>query len=96
MGIDEDRFIEPIDDSFKCSICLGVFIDPVQVNKVQVEGGFLIFDLKDIAGHVACKECIIKWLRNHNNCPICRRPLKLSDLKPSIVKINQLSVYFNK
>jgi hypothetical protein len=43
MGIDEDRFIEPIDDSFKCSICLGVFIDPVQVNKVQVEGGFLIF-----------------------------------------------------
>lgn len=35
MGIDEERFVEPIDDAYKCSICLGVFLDPVQVTNKQ-------------------------------------------------------------
>ena len=43
MGIDEERFIEPIDDSFKCSICLSVFLDPVEVNYKLNQGFIKIF-----------------------------------------------------
>jgi hypothetical protein len=31
MGLDEERFIEPIDENLKCSICLAIFLDPVEV-----------------------------------------------------------------
>jgi len=41
-------------------------------------------DLKEKAtllpcGHLYDKDCIEKWLKQHNQCPICRKELKSED-----------------
>src|SRR5688572_21250294 len=45
MGLDVNRFPEPVDDEFKCSICLNVLVNPIHGN----------------CGHVFCRECIFEW-----------------------------------
>ncbi|KAM9972848.1 hypothetical protein ACTFIR_012218 [Dictyostelium discoideum] len=46
-----------IDDSFTCPICLKLLVDARQGCS---------------EGHVFCNNCITSWLKNKNNCPVCR------------------------
>lgn len=73
MGLDINRFPEPVDDEFKCSICCGVLDDPVN----------------GTCGHVFCRVCIITWLdrsqrpgsyRRSGSCPVDRKPMDREDL----------------
>src|SRR6266487_4502760 len=57
MGFDIEIFIGEVDNNLICSICAGVFEDPVQLD----------------CDHTFCKRCISSWFkRNHNTCPIDR------------------------
>lgn len=80
MGIDVTRFVEPVDDEFKCSICLNVLEKPVH----------------GTCGHVFCRACITTWLESgpplrHSasgrrvlrfvgSCPVDRKVLHQDDL----------------
>ncbi|KAM9979352.1 hypothetical protein ACTFIY_008597 [Dictyostelium cf. discoideum] len=46
-----------IDDSFTCPICFKLLNDPRQGCS---------------EGHVFCNNCITSWLKNKDNCPVCR------------------------
>jgi hypothetical protein len=53
---------EPIEeDCADCPICMNT----VRMSKAT----------KTICDHVFCKNCLNKWLRRNNNCPICRTVL---------------------
>ena len=39
-------------------------------------------------GHTFCRQCIHRWLANHNECPVDRSPLERSRLNPSLVVRN--------
>lgn len=54
MGFDTTWFVNKIDDSFKCSICLEVFKDPVMIEKCE---------------HIYCRDCIRDWLSKNTYCP---------------------------
>ena len=57
MGYDAVRFVTPVDEEFICSICLGVFENPVHGR----------------CGHTYCRSCIVNWITNHENtCPLDR------------------------
>jgi uncharacterized Fe-S cluster-containing protein len=43
---------------------------PICINSVP-----LIKSTRTSCGHEFCKACLHKWLRGHNNCPICRTVL---------------------
>ena len=72
MGIDVNRFPEPVDEEFKCSICLNVLEKPVH----------------GTCGHVFCRLCIMTWLvrpghrrvRVFGTCPVDRQTLHQDDL----------------
>lgn len=78
-GVETSRFkSQPLNPAFICSICRGVYIEPVQRPSCQ---------------HIFCKECITNWLVNYliassaydnlfvlpqvqqTSCPSCRQPL---------------------
>lgn len=68
-----------------CSICLNVFLNPVQSHN----------DDEDPCGHVFCKSCISQWLQKNSHCPICCSPLRIEQLLIDgrvKRKISQLSV----
>lgn len=44
----------------KCVICLGNY---------EEDRGTLE------CGHTFCKDCLIRWWRNHSNCPFCRQEI---------------------
>jgi hypothetical protein len=44
---------------YECSICYSVLNKEKTTTK---------------CGHVYCKECITKWLKDHDTCPVCRQP----------------------
>lgn len=80
MGIDLNRFVEPVDEEFKCSICLNVLEKPVHGS----------------CGHVFCRLCIMTWLESGpavraeygthrlaeacGSCPVDRQILRPGDL----------------
>ncbi len=53
---------------FECSICMSSKTTDKTTTK---------------CGHVFCKECIEKWTRDHNTCPICRSQIKEPDTTPT-------------
>jgi len=64
MGLDENRFVESVDDEFRCSICRDVIEDPIAT---QCE-------------HVFCKTCINEWIQKESSCPVDRKTLNKSQL----------------
>jgi len=65
---DVDKFEPSPDPDFICCICQCVLDTPVE----------------SPCRHVFCKVCIETWLKNHSNCPTCRRALRTRRLKPVI------------
>merc|ERR1719167_501627 len=53
-------------EDFICTICTGVFKDPVQ----------------GTCEHAFCHHCITNWLLQNNSCPIDRKFLSFPELKP--------------
>ncbi|XP_021939679.1 E3 ubiquitin-protein ligase rnf8-like isoform X2 [Zootermopsis nevadensis] len=51
-----DKFEEPIETEFQCSICRELLVMATILN----------------CGHTCCRSCIVKWMEEKNNCPICR------------------------
>lgn len=66
MGYDLKRFIAKIDEDFHCTICRLVLENPVQTP----------------CNHTFCDKCIKLWLAINSTCPVDRRPLTNTDLKP--------------
>ncbi|OQV15658.1 E3 ubiquitin-protein ligase NRDP1 [Hypsibius exemplaris] len=60
MGFDIDRFEDPdsVDRELICSICGGVFENPVELESCE---------------HVFCSACIERWLLESSKCPIDRK-----------------------
>lgn len=65
MGIDENLFISPISEHFRCCICTNIAYPPVKTH----------------CDHVFCKECITEWVTDHNSCPLDRQKLETNTLK---------------
>lgn len=62
-----------------CPICQNVFVDPKRIS----------------CGHTFCNLCIISWLENKNNCPLCRCKISKSGVSKDIIAekiIHQLEV----
>jgi hypothetical protein len=66
MGFDTARFLTQPEPEYLCTICLGVFEDPVQTS----------------CEHYFCRACIVTSLAHQALCPIDRTSLAASDLKP--------------
>nr|QBK86379.1 MAG: putative RING finger E3 ubiquitin ligase [Marseillevirus LCMAC102] len=66
----------------ECSICLDSFNYPrmilIRIAKdfcpIPILNDESVYQLN--CGHTFHKKCIIKWLREHNTCPLCRRTHK--------------------
>lgn len=80
MGYDVKRFIclEDWAQEFICSICMGVFEDPVETKCL----------------HTFCLDCITKWLATNSTCPLDMMPIsRCQDLKPlALISQNQLGL----
>lgn len=45
-----------------------------------------------VCGHRFCKDCITMWFQAHHNCPMCKRPLRASNLHDIVLKSQELQV----
>lgn len=72
-GFDLSRFDQTIEQDFVCSICFGVFFDPVQ----------------DKCEHLFCRDCIFGWLEKNDathltgRCPLCLDQIAWADMRPA-------------
>jgi hypothetical protein len=55
--IDKDEIVDKINNM--CSICLEEYIDDRKMSRLKCD-------------HIYHKECIMKWIKNNNECPLCR------------------------
>lgn len=53
---------EHVDEELACSVCLVEFIVSEPVRNLACK-------------HLFHGQCIITWLEQHDNCPLCRRPI---------------------
>ncbi|KAL7668167.1 hypothetical protein ACOME3_008881 [Neoechinorhynchus agilis] len=67
MGYDVNRFEGPIDEELICPICSGVLENPTQVPACE---------------HAFCRDCICQWLSTDTRCPLDRKIVSVSCLKP--------------
>lgn len=54
-----------IDNTSECSICIELLSSKNKKNIVSLVQ----------CGHKFCRQCITKWLRSNNNCPLCKAVL---------------------
>lgn len=54
------------EDSRTCMLCLSPMTDPAAAN----------------CGHLFCWECIVDWIREHPECPLCRQSCSEQNLLP--------------
>lgn len=72
-GYDLSRFDSTIEQDFVCSICLCVFLNPVQ----------------DKCEHLFCADCIHDWLTKNDSsngkgrCPLCQETIVWTEMKPA-------------
>src|ERR1700733_432498 len=45
-----------------------------------------------VCGHQYCKECMMLWFKARQNCPTCKKPLKLSNLHEITLKPQELQI----
>ena len=60
MGFDLERLVDELDDELKCTLCLGLLKDPLQLSMCE---------------HVFCSSCIQKWVAKDLTCPIDHQSL---------------------
>ena len=65
MTVDKE-FLEKHKENVECAICKEEF----QLDNIVVE-------IK--CGHIFNEECILEWLKLHNNCPVCRVEYETDD-----------------
>jgi hypothetical protein len=53
----------------ECSICLCGYED----------GETVCWSMKERCNHLFHEDCIVRWLENHNDCPLCRTQLVIRD-----------------
>ena len=58
-GYPDRLFLQPVDENFKCSICIGVAREPTLCNN----------------DHLFCAGCIDMWLKQNSTCPFDRAAL---------------------
>ena len=63
-ALESAHFVDAVDDEFVCSICLEIFVEPMQCKE----------------GHIFCKACIEKTLKKKEECPMDRSKLLKADL----------------
>ena len=56
MGIDSEIFSEEVSDDLRCSICLEVYDQPIQISSCK---------------HIFCSTCIHKWIERCDHSPTC-------------------------
>lgn len=66
IGYDRERFVSEIPNDLICSICLGVMNNPVET----------------VCSHVFCRKCLKQALQRRLRCPVDRRPLTMSHVRP--------------
>jgi len=74
MGLAEEEFVAcsgALSDTIKCSLCLGVFADPVCAFGRPCHCTF-------------CRSCISKWLDTQSSCPNCRKSLQMDMMEADI------------
>jgi hypothetical protein len=76
MGIDSELFCEEVNEDLRCSICLEVFDQPLQISTCK---------------HIFCANCIYQWINKCSEKPTCphdRRRISRHYLKsaPKYVK----------
>lgn len=69
-----DNFDPPPDEELVCSVCRGVFCDPVQ----------------SPCNHVFCRNCLTKWLETSRTCPICRKRTTRSSVQEVVPLIRNM------
>ena len=73
-GFEEERFVLPVSENFKCSICLNVLNNPKSCRNNQ---------------HYFCSGCIGEHLKNSRTCPECLEELTPETLvQPPRVLVN--------
>ncbi|XP_046841957.1 E3 ubiquitin-protein ligase NRDP1-like, partial [Xenia sp. Carnegie-2017] len=78
-GYDESRFQIPVDENFRCSICLNVVKDPRMCQHNE---------------HIFCRSCIEEHLRvNAQRCPQCQDHLTVATLLPARFVNNLISKF---
>lgn len=63
-------------DIFSCPISYGILSDPVM----------------DPCGHTFERVMIVEWLREHNHCPLSRRPITTASLVPNLILRQALEI----
>lgn len=74
MGYEASLFLEKPNDEFICSICLGVYDDPVS----------------DECGHVFCSACLEGWLKRKNSCPMSSLPCSIAKIRKAPLPLRNL------
>ncbi|XP_061495929.1 PDZ domain-containing RING finger protein 4 [Rhineura floridana] len=64
MGLDADRFAEPVDPALKCKLCGQVLEEP----------------LSTPCGHVFCAGCLLPWAARRRLCPLRCKPISGQEL----------------
>ncbi|XP_051515371.1 E3 ubiquitin-protein ligase PDZRN3-B-like [Myxocyprinus asiaticus] len=64
MGLDLERFENPVDPELICKLCGKVLEDP----------------LTTPCGHVFCAACVLQWLSKANNCPVQCQKISTKEL----------------
>ncbi|KAG0143448.1 hypothetical protein CROQUDRAFT_661254 [Cronartium quercuum f. sp. fusiforme G11] len=82
---------ERLDDAHNSSSLQGVFVEGVESDPVSDESnarrctlclGPRIDQSSLECGHVFCWRCVVGWVREKAECPLCRQAVKITDLLP--------------